>query len=145
VSDIRHLKIPNWVSAILTIAFLPYCALLWPNLDLLAHLEITVVIFLLSFAFYYLNWLGGGDVKFLTALSLWMGPLHIFTFVVLMAVFGWLLALLLLSLRWFLKGHSAVGHDRVPSIVRRWVEQGICPYGIAIGVAGLGMAPRIFA
>src|SRR5215510_11614298 len=109
VSDIRHLKIPNWVSAILAVAFLPYCVLLWPNIDLLSHLEITLVIFLLSFFCYYFSLLGGGDVKFLTALSLWMGPLHIFSFVMLTAILGALMALLVLGLRWFLKAHSTVG------------------------------------
>ena len=140
VSDIRHLKIPNWVCAILAVAFLPYCALLWPNVDVLSHLGIALAIFLLSFLFYYLNWLGGGDVKFLTALSLWMGPLHIVAFVMLMAVLGLLLALLVINLR----RYSTVGQNRLPSILRRWVEEGACPYGIAIGIAGLGMGERIF-
>jgi len=145
VSDIRYLKIPNWVSAILVVAFLPYCALFWPNLDVLSHLEITLAIFLLSFFCYNFSLLGGGDVKFLTALSLWMGPLHIFSFVLLTAILGALMALLVLSMRWFLKGHSTVGRERFPSIVRRWAEERVCPYAIAIGLAGLAMGPRIFA
>jgi prepilin peptidase CpaA len=145
VSDIRHLKIPNWICAILAFAFLPYCALFWPNIDLLSHLEITLVIFLLSFLFYYLHWLGGGDVKFLTALSIWMGPLHIFTFVMVMAVLGSLLAFLILNLRWFLNVHNTARQSRLPRIVRRWAEEGLCPYGIAIGIAGLAMGPQIFA
>src|SRR5262245_15572251 len=101
VSDIRHLKIPNLVSGILALGFLLYCALFWPNVDILPHFQITLVVFVLSFLFYYFRWLGAGDVKFLTALSLWMGPVHIFAFVMLMSVVGSLLALLILSLRWF--------------------------------------------
>ena len=143
VSDIRYMKIPNWVSGILAIGFLLYCALLWPNIEILAHLEVTLVVFLLSFLFYYFNWLGGGDVKFITALSLWVGPVHIFAFVMLMSVVGSLLALLILSLRWFLDVYSGVG-DLVPGMMRRWAKERVCPYGFAIGIAGLAMAPRIF-
>jgi prepilin peptidase CpaA len=144
VSDIRNLKIPNWVSGNLALAFLVYCALLWPNVDLLPRFEITLVVFLLSFLFYYFNWLGGGDVKFVTALSLWMGPVHIVTFAMLMAVLGSLLALLILGLRRLLNIYSG-GGDSVPGVVRRWAKEGVCPYGIAIGIAALAMAPRIFA
>src|SRR5262245_7089118 len=129
VSDFRHLKIPNWLCVMLAVAFLPYCALFWSNIDLLSHLKITLVVFPLSFLFYYLKWLGGGDVKFLTALSLWMGPPHILAFLMLMAVLGSLLAILILYLRWFPNVQS-----RLPRIVRRWAEESVCPYGIAIGI-----------
>jgi prepilin peptidase CpaA len=145
LSDIRYLMIPNWVSAVLAVTFLPYCVLFWPALDLISRLEITSGIFLLALLFYYFNWFGGGDVKFLTAVSLWVGPMHIAAFGLLMAVLGSLLALLLLNLRWLVNSSGTVWQNRFPSIVRRWTEQGVCPYGVAIGVAGLAMGPRIFA
>jgi prepilin peptidase CpaA len=128
----------------LAIAFLPYSVLVRPDLELLSCLEITAVIFMFALLFYYYNWFGGGDVKFLTAVSLWMGPMHIAAFGLLMAVLGSLLALVLLNLRWIVNLNGTTWPDRFPSIMRRWAEEGVCPYGIAIGIAALGMGPRIF-
>lgn len=144
-SDIRNLMIPNWVSLILVIAFLPYSFLFWPDPELLSRLAITAAIFLLSFLFYHLNWFGGGDLKLLTAVSLWMGPAHIAAFSMLMAGLGSLLALLLIILRRAVNVRGTVSPDRLPKIVRRWVEEGVCPYGIAIGAAALAMGPQIFS
>src|SRR5262245_48405560 len=144
VSDVLYLKIPNWVSGLLFVVFFLYFATFGSNIDLLGHLKITFIIFIMSFVFYYLKWLGGGDVKLLTALSLWMGPVNIFAFILLMSVFGSLLALLIQNLGWFLNVNSTVA-KLVPAIVQRWAKEGVCPYGIAIGVAGLIMGTQIFA
>jgi prepilin peptidase CpaA len=143
-SDIRHLTIPNWVSATLVMAFLLYCVMMWPEIDLAPRFMTTAFIFMLSFFFYQFNWFGGGDVKFLTAVSLWVGPLHVAAFAMLMALLGSLLALLLIKLRRLTNAYGAALENRVPTIVRRWMEEGICPYGVAIGVAALGVAPQVF-
>jgi prepilin peptidase CpaA len=145
LSDIRYLLIPNWVSATLVITFIAYSVLLWPSLGFLSHLEVAAIALLLSLILYQFNWFGGGDVKFLTAVALWMGPMHIVAFGLLVAILGSLLALLVLNLRWLVNSSGTVWQNRFPSIVRRWAEQGVCPYGVAIGVAGLTMGPRIFA
>jgi prepilin peptidase CpaA len=144
LSDIRQLMIPNWVPAVLVAAFLPYTVALWPDVDLLPRLAFTAGAFLLSLWFYQLHWFGGGDVKFLTAISLWMGPIHIASFGILMAILGSLLAMFILALRQAVNVYHVVAVDRLPNIVRRWIEEGVCPYGIAIGIAALIMGPRIF-
>jgi prepilin peptidase CpaA len=144
LSDIRHLMIPNWVPGVLVVAFLPYSVASWPDVDLLPRLAFTAGTFLLSLLFYQLHWFGGGDVKFLTAVSLWMGPIHIASFVILMAILGSLLAIFILGLRQAVNVYHIVAVDRLPNIIRRWIEEGVCPYGIAIGIAALIMGPRIF-
>jgi prepilin peptidase CpaA len=141
LSDIRHLMIPNWVSIVLVLAFLAYSFFFWPEIDLLWRLGISALIFLLGFVVYNLNWFGGGDLKLLTAVSLWIGPAHIIAFSMLMAVLGSFLGLLLLALRWAVHVRGAVSPDRLPKSVRRWLEEGACPYGVAIGTAALIMAP----
>ena len=141
ISDARNLIIPNWVPILLVITFLAYSLFFWPDIDLLSHLATSAFVFLLSFMVYNLNWFGGGDLKLLTAISLWMGPAHIIAFSLLMAVLGWFLGLLLLSLRWAVNVRGTLSPNRLPRIVRRWLEEGACPYGVAIGTAALVLAP----
>jgi prepilin peptidase CpaA len=141
LSDIRHLMIPNWVSIVLVIAFLAYSFFFWPEIDLLPRLGTSALVFLLGFVVYNLNWFGGGDLKLLTAVSLWMGPAHILGFGMLMALLGSLLGLLLLALRWAVNNRGTILPHRLPRSVRRWLEEGACPYGAAIGTAALVMAP----
>jgi prepilin peptidase CpaA len=144
IVDIRYLKIPNLVSVILAVSSLPYFILFLPASEILSRVEVTVIIFLLAFFFYHHGWFGGGDVKLLTAVSLWMGTTHIAAFALLMAVLGSLLALLLLNLRWIVNVDGKIPANRLPTVVKRWVDEGVCPYGVAIGVAALGMGPLIF-
>jgi prepilin peptidase CpaA len=143
LSDARNLMIPNWVPILLVIAFLAYSLFFWPDIDLLSRLATSALVFLLCFVVYNLNWFGGGDLKLLTAVSLWMGPAHIIAFSLLMAGLGSLLGLLLLTLRWTVKVRGTLSPERLPRSVRRWLEEGACPYGIAIGTAALVMAPSV--
>jgi prepilin peptidase CpaA len=145
ISDICYLKIPNWAPVILTVSSLPYFVLFWPASEIVSRIEVTVIIFLLAFFFYHHGWFGGGDVKLLTAVSLWMGPIHIASFAILMSILGSLLALFVLGLRRAVNLHDIVAVASLPNIIRRWIEEGVCPYGIAIGIAALIMGPRIFA
>jgi prepilin peptidase CpaA len=95
-------------------------------------------VFCLGFAFFAAGWIGGGDVKLLTAITLWMGSEAAFGFVLVMAMLGSALALGLLAI----KKYSNVFRYWAP---RNWLvgrlvdlaESGRCPYGVAIGVAGL--------
>src|SRR5262245_5472450 len=81
LSDIRSYTIPNRVSYGLALLFLVYAALKWPDLPLLLHLGIGLFVFVTCLIFWQLRWMGGGDVKFVAAISLWMGPQRILIFV----------------------------------------------------------------
>ena len=144
LSDARYLVIPNWVSAVLVVSFLPYGLLFWPDFDLLSHLIIAVIVLCFSFVLYKLNWIGGGDLKLLTAVSLWMGPAHIASFIMLTTLLGALLSLFVIAVRWAANVHRSLSSEKLPTIVRRWLDEGVCPYGIAIGVAALAMVSSVF-
>ena len=144
VSDIREMRIPNWVPIALVLGFAPYAVLSWSELDLPMRLVVTAIMFCIAFFFFYRNWLGGGDVKLLTAVSLWVGPAHIFAFTIIMGLIGMMLAMALLWLRPHVGGDGPLGRVKAPQAVARWVREGVCPYGAAIGLAGLAMLPRIF-
>ncbi|MBN9668860.1 A24 family peptidase [Roseibium aggregatum] len=141
VSDLLTMIIQNRVSILLVAGF---CVLaLASGMPLESwgmHGLAFAVVFVPCFAFFAAGWMGGGDVKFISAIALWIGftpELTLFVFWV--AVYGMLLTLALLYLKktvfvpvtflrqdWF-----ARLHDKSTGI----------PYGVAIAVAGLQVYP----
>jgi prepilin peptidase CpaA len=143
ISDFSALRIPNSVSIVLVAAFAAYAFLggtgpIWP------HLVIAGAVFALLFASFALGWLGAGDVKFLSALTLWAGPAHGTYFFLLFAIFSGLFAMMLLGLRSALLYFPILAELPVLGKMSRWARNGLCPYGIPIGIAALCVAPSIF-
>ena len=145
ISDYRKLRIPNAISIILALAFFPFAFLAGPAIPLVPHLILAVAVFLLLFGFFAMGWLGGGDVKLLSALTLWAGPSHGMTFVVLFALFGGVFALALLSLRYALLQYPQIESVAGLHKPSHWARTGLCPYALPIGTAALCVAPAIFA
>jgi prepilin peptidase CpaA len=85
------------------------------------QLAVAAGAFTISVGFFALGWMGGGDVKLLSALALWIKPFWFAQLVVVMAIAGGLLTLA------FGAWHLAM---------RRRGKIAI-PYGIAISGAGL--------
>src|SRR5215468_1782179 len=134
VEDIRRLVIPNTVVAGLCV--------LWP-LHLAAAPSFTIVgslcaaacaaaVFLVGALLFSRGLMGGGDVKLLSAATLWAGPSLTPALLIATALLGGLLTLILLSplaLRaWFPPpAGAATGAAKRASV----------PYGIAIAAAAL--------
>jgi prepilin peptidase CpaA len=145
INDFRTLLIPNWISLALVAAFAVFAVF---NLALGAlggHLLVMAVVLIVSIVFFLAGWMGGGDVKFLSAVALWMGPGDAAPFVVLMALLGATLAITLLVVR----RYALLVDRRVQKLwfvgrVVQLAEAGQCPYGIAIGGAALIAAPGVF-
>ena len=144
ISDFSRLRIPNIVSIVLVVAFAAFALLggtgnVWPHIILAGAVLVTL------FACFAMGWLGAGDVKLLSALMLWAGPAQGIQFVVLFAIFGGIFAAGLLALRYTLPYYPILSELPVTSKFSRWARNGLCPYGIPIGVAALCIAPAIFA
>jgi prepilin peptidase CpaA len=109
-----------------------------------AHVLVAVIVFLISLIFFVADWMGGGDIKLLAALMLWLGPATAPQFLVVMSLLGAMLAITLMIVRSF---PSAVDPWGQTIVVRRIIELarlGRCPYGVAIGATALLFAPRVF-
>lgn len=139
ISDALSLTIPNNISLGLIAGFLllvPFSGL--SLADVGGHVLVAFVILLIGFLLFAYGGLGGGDVKLLAAAGLWLGPDHVVNFLILVTIFGGLLSLICLMIR---------GTPLPPSLAgQRWlvnlqVGQAAVPYGIAIGLAGLGLYP----
>ena len=87
-----------------------------------------------------MRFIGGGDIKLLTALVLYTGKPVTFDFLVYVTILGGIGTLLLLVLRSMLSyiilrlGHSQESLPRVLRTGERYV-----PYGVAIAIAFLGL------
>jgi len=121
-TDFRHRKIDNWLTAAIALG----APLFWFAMGLtLPEIGWQIGIAIASFAvlagLFAIGAMGGGDVKLLTALALWIRPDWFLQLIVIMALLGGLLTIV------FGAWH----------IARRRRDRIAIPYGIAISAAGL--------
>jgi prepilin peptidase CpaA len=137
--DLLTMTIPNRVSLALVAAF-PVAALCagMDGAAMAAHLSAGVLMLAAGIFMFGRGWLGGGDAKLLAAAALWLGFEHLAGYLLLVALFGGLLALLVIFYRqlapplWLCRQAWALRlHDSRVGI----------PYGIALAVAALWIYP----
>lgn len=92
---------------------------LWPEIAIIVGLALAL--FILFFGAFAIGAMGGGDVKMIGALALWMTPMQLPVMLVVMALSGGLLTLAML-----------ICYRRNPP-----EEKPEIPYGIAIAIGGL--------
>ena len=122
-TDIRRRQIDNWLNAAVALgAPLFWWASgmsLWPGVAL--QLGLAVAAFAVLAGLFALRAMGGGDVKLLTALALWMPPVLFLRTLLWMSLAGGVLTVAL-----------GVWH-----VTRRSKQRLKIPYGVAIAFAGL--------
>lgn len=125
--DIRLFRLPNWLTAataLLALAFLIAAAT--PVPDILFHLGFGAAVLLVGLLLFRFNILGGGDVKWLAALAIWIGPhLDFMRFIFLIGLAGGALAVVV-----FLATRIWRSYGREAGRIH-------LPYGVAIAIAGL--------
>jgi len=143
ISDVTTYSIPNWVSLVLVAGFAAFAALRWESLPLILHLMLGGATFLICAVFWKLKWLGGGDVKFLGAIALWMGPHYIMLFLILLSLLAAAFASLLL---WLRRWNDAIQAGKWPRLAKLMVAKAkdhACPYGLPTAIAALTVAPQL--
>ena len=131
-TDIRRRQIDNWLNASIALtAPLFWWAMglsLWPGVAI--QLAVATVAFLVLAGMFALRMMGGGDVKLLTALALWLPAGQFLHLIVYMSLLGGVLTLVL-----------GAWH-----VARRQKDKLKIPYGVAIATAGLiVLAPQLVA
>lgn len=123
VQDARTREIANWKNAaIALLAPLWWGAnglSIWPDMAL--QLGLALLVFGLFIGAYALRQMGGGDVKMIGALALWLPLQPLIWMLMLMALLGGALTLIMLADRWLRKREGLVE----------------IPYGVAIAMAML--------
>lgn len=122
-TDLRRRQIDNWLNAAIALgapAFWWASGLsLWPGVAM--QLAVASAAFVILAGLFALRMMGGGDVKLLTALALWIEPVAFGRMIVLMALVGGVLTIVLTA--W---------HMRRPR-----GEKLAIPYGVAIAIAAI--------
>ena len=135
LKDLTTMKIPNWISGLLVLAFFPAAMLVGLSLPAIGiHVAIAVTALLIGLGLFALNLLGGGDVKLMAAACLWLGLSGSGVFVLATAVVGGLFSLALLAGRVWLQPYVGAGPGW---IVRLMEPKGHIPYGVAIAAGAL--------
>jgi len=143
LSDLLTFRIPNAVPYGLVLLFAAQ-AVLAGQAPSFMNIAFAAIVLVIGVAFWWLRLMGGGDVKYLASISLFMGPEAGLDFVVLLTVIGLCFGgLLKLSTVLFPPG----GPTRAPAFVTRLREKIVLnqlPYGFPIGLAAVAMSPAIF-
>jgi prepilin peptidase CpaA len=130
VGDLRTRTIPNWLNLAVALAAIPFWYVsdlgLWPEIAL--RIGIAAAVFGLFAAAFALGMMGGGDVKLLAALALWLPPPAVVMLLVVMSLAGGALTLFL-----------AMRHR-----MARRKEKLEVPYGVAIAFGGLWLIGERF-
>ena len=99
---------------------------LWP--DAAIRIGVAVVVFMLFAGAFYMNAMGGGDVKLAGALALWFTPYETLTMIVIMSIVGGLLTLVVVAI------HKMKRKEGRPQV----------PYGVAIAMGGMWLLAQRF-
>lgn len=122
-TDLRRRQIDNWLNAAIAALAPVYWWAgglhLWP--DVVLQLGVALAAFVMLAGLFALRMMGGGDVKLLTALALWLRPLLFAKLLLIMALVG---------------GVLTVGMG-MWHVLRRRKDHLKIPYGVAIATAGL--------
>lgn len=122
-TDLRRRQIDNWLNLAIALAaplFWWSSGLsLWPGVAM--QLGVALAAFAVLAGLFALRVMGGGDVKLLTALALWIEPMLFLQLLVIMALAGGVLTIVM-----------GTWH-----FLRRQRERLAIPYGVAIAVGAL--------
>lgn len=122
-TDLRRRQIDNWLNAGIALAAPLYWwasgLSLWPGVGI--QIGIALAAFSVLAILFTLRAMGGGDVKLLTALALWIEPEWFLRLLIVMALVGGVLTIIM-----------GAWH-----IMRRQRDRLAIPYGVAIAIAGL--------
>lgn len=121
--DLRARIIPNRLNLAIALCSVPFWWLselpVWP--DIAIRIGIALLLLALFAAAFAIGAMGGGDVKLIAALALWLSPLAVLKLLVIMSLAGGVLTLVML-----------IRHR-----LARSPSQLEVPYGVAIAFGGI--------
>jgi prepilin peptidase CpaA len=128
--DIRSRRIPNKLNLVIALLAIPFWWLsnyaLWPDVAL--QLALAAGVFMFFALLFRVGMMGGGDVKLLGALALWLPLASLIKLVVIMSLAGGVLTIVLL-----VRHRAAKSKDKLE-----------VPYGVAIAFAGMWLIGERF-
>jgi prepilin peptidase CpaA len=121
-TDLRRREIDNWLNAGIALGaplFWYASGIGW--VDIVFQVGIAFAVFVVLVLLFVTGSMGGGDVKLLTALALWIQPVLFVKLLIVMSIAGGVLTLLVWAVHRYRRQEGRIA----------------VPYGVAIAVAGL--------
>lgn len=139
-SDLLTMRIPNRVSILLVVSYLALAAWLstpWQTVGL--HVACGVVVLLLALVPFSLGKVGGGDVKLVSAIALWVGWDNLSEYGIYASLAGGLLAITIIAIHW----HGLSDRFKsFPFVAKYAAKLNSLPYGVALAIGGLMIYPQ---
>ncbi len=141
VKDATCFTIPNWISGLLALAFVPVALALHLPLGILGlNFAAGFAALVVGIGFFAMGWCGGGDAKLLAAAALWLGWPAVMTLLLATGVAGGALAVGLIAAR--NDGRIVAVAGRGPAWLGRLLTPAEdLPYGLAIAIGALVAFP----
>ena len=139
ITDVARYEIPNTLPIVITVAFL--AAAIGEDADIrtiVFHLAAGMIVLIAFGVLFWKGWMGGGDVKLIAASAVWAGGNFLLQYLVVLALFGGVLALVVVLLRLVAGDAARINRPWVQRLLTR--RQGV-PYGVAISATGLFLLP----
>lgn len=130
VSDVKKYILPNKASIAIIVSFLLFAFATMTLEMMMYHVITAVVVFALTFFFYWKKAFGAGDVKLLSSVSLWAGPQLVIPLLLIVSIVGGLLGLFLVFAAYIKRKHTQAKTEKNLLKIK-------IPYGLAIGCGGL--------
>jgi prepilin peptidase CpaA len=122
IEDARTREIANWKNAAIALVAPAWW---WMQgygwVDVAWQIGIAIGVFALFVGAFHFGWMGGGDVKMIGALALWLPGPTLFFMLMVMSIIGGVLTLIMMFDHWRRKAPGAVE----------------TPYGVAIAMASM--------
>ena len=122
IEDARTREIANWKNAAIALMAPAWWWLQsYGWIDIAWQVGIAVAVFAVFAGAFHFGWMGGGDVKMIGALALWLPGQALLFMLMVMSIIGGLLTLVMMFDHWRRKAPGAVE----------------TPYGVAIAMASI--------
>ena len=143
--DVRRRRIPNALTLAIAALGLVRIILAQDIVTTSYTITVTIVAFAVTFALFLRGVIGGGDAKLITAMALLIGYQGFLNFLLLMSLFGGVLALATLAQEKLSQRADRLGRlADIPSLAEAArsvtvAEKSTVPYGVAVAAAGVIM------
>lgn len=133
--DVLSFKIPNKISIIISLLFLPTAFMVGMSLnDIGVHLLTGFCLLAVGMVLFGFKVLGGGDVKLIAASGLWLGLNGLLPFLIYMSFAGGVLAIIILLARQTLFLEAIKKPQWLENLLDK--KKGV-PYGVAIAAGAI--------
>lgn len=134
-SDVSRYIIPNWLVGLMLAAY--------PAAVLMAHAPVDwkmavlgmALVLVAGYGVFAMKWMGGGDIKLITACALWVGLRNLPDFLIIVALLGGVFAVAVWGVRKIIP-FLPKKIEKLPRLLR---EGEPVPYGVAIAFGFLLM------